>query len=227
MCGRFVQTLSPDDYAAALGQTVGGAETVSGPPCYNVAPTLPVLAIRIGREGYRWVRLRWGLIPSWSKGPDHRMSMINARAETVGERAAFRGPFRHQRCLVPADGFYEWRVECQGRQPYFIHRRDGGPLFLAGLWSHWEGPEQTVNSCTVIVAPANRTIAPLHDRMPVVLDREAALRWLDRTSPPEVLQALLQPAADDVLEFYSVSKRVNSPRNEGADLIDPVPTACG
>ncbi len=224
MCGRFVQALSPADYAEVLGLPVSGAADAASAPCFNVAPTLPVLALRTDDvNGYRWVRLRWGLVPHWSDGPDRRYSMINARAETLDQRAAFREPFQSRRCLIPADGFYEWRIECSGRQPYLIHRRDGAPLFLAGLWEHWHRGDRVIDSCTIVVTDANPVVAPIHDRMPAVIAPESATRWLAAGTPASELKQLLRPWPADLTEAYPVSTRVNSPRNDGPDLIEPAP----
>lgn len=226
MCGRFVQSLPPQAYAEALALEITTPPEVAAAPCYNVAPTLRVLALREAPEGFAWSRLRWGLVPHWSDGPDRRFNMINARAETLQQRAAFREPFRDRRCIVPADGFFEWRVECRGRQPYLVRRRDGVPLFLAGLWEHWHRGEQVIDSCTVVVTDANAVIAPIHDRMPVILSHEQARRWLNPKTPVDELRALLAPAPDAWFEVFPVSTRVNSPRNDGPDLVQPAAPAC-
>jgi putative SOS response-associated peptidase YedK len=224
MCGRFVQAQSPEIYSDALGIDVTDGPSL--PPRFNVAPTLPVLALRTGRQGLEWVALRWGLIPGWSAGPDNRFRMINARAETIHERPAFRDPFRYRRCLIPADGFYEWRAECGGRQPYFIRAADGGPLWLAGLWDHWSRGREAIESCAIVVTAADPTVAPLHDRMPVALGREQALAWLDPTRDEvDGLRGLLMPTIP--LALFPVSIRVNRPDQEGPDLVAPIaPPPC-
>ncbi len=197
-------------------------------PNYNVAPSQPVRAVRLNADGrLEMVRLRWGLVPSWSKGPNSRYSMINARSETVHQKPAYRTAFRRRRCLIPADGFYEWKKTESGKQPYFICRRDRRPLAFAGLWEHWErGGEGGMESCAIIVTVANSVIRPVHDRMPVILSAQEYGRWLDpRNEDPEELLPLLSPCADAALEVYPVSRRVNSPRNQGADLLRAVPDA--
>jgi putative SOS response-associated peptidase YedK len=206
-------------------------------PSFNVAPTRPVLAVRAGKHGGRELTaLRWGLIPSWSKGPDNRFSMINARAETVASKPAYRSAFRRRRCLIPAEGFYEWRTvggapapgrRPEAKQPYFIHRRDGEPILLAGLWECWRpdvgGP---VQSCTIVVTDASQSIAAIHDRMPVVLAPDAVEAWLDPGNEDiEALQALLRPAPGADWALDPVSRRVNSPGNDGPELLRPISEA--
>jgi len=195
-------------------------------PSYNIAPTQQVLAVRTSSAGGReMVRLRWGLVPSWSQGPDSRYSMVNARAETVHQRPAYRSAFRHRRCLIPADGFYEWGATDRGKQPYFICRRDRRPLVFAGLWEYWEGSEgNCIESCTIIVTDANQVIRPVHDRMPAILASTDYDLWLDpKTHDRDGLRALLAPCADAVMEAYPVSRKVNNPRNQGPDLLHAAP----
>ena len=193
-------------------------------PRYNIAPSQPVLAIR-ERDGARELAiLQWGLIPAWSKLP--KSGPINARAETVATKPTFRNAFRRRRCLVPADGFYEWKkLGPRTKQPYFIHRPDNKPFAFAGLWEEWRGPDgSSIESCTVITTDTNRKLAELHDRMPVVLEREDYAEWLDPANEDvESLQRLLVPAPDDFFELRPVSKTVNSPKNENPDCIEPEP----
>lgn len=230
MCGRFAQASGTAAYAKALGLS---AEHQYGDLIarYNLAPTELVLVARradYGQaeapvSGISFVTMRWGLVPHWSKGPDHRFSMINARAETIAERAAFREPFRCRRCVVPADGFYEWRQECNGKQPYYFHRADGQPLLFAGLWDRWSPPEgEPLVSCTIVVTHANAQVRPIHDRMPVVLSGEEARAWMDLETPPDELQGLLKALPDGVVDIYPVSRRVNRAGVEGAELIERV-----
>ncbi len=222
MCGRFIQSSEPESYANVLGFAISGSDAVRLKPRYNVAPTLPVLAIREENSAPAWALLRWGLVPYWSKGPDHRFSMINARAETLSQRAAFREPFQNRRCIIPADGFYEWRTECSGRQPYMVHRSDDVPLFFAGLWERWQGAQETVESCTIVVTGANAAVAPIHDRMPVALSRRGVRKWLDRRTVTEDLEGLLKSAPAELFDVYPVSMKVNNPRSEGPELIEPL-----
>jgi putative SOS response-associated peptidase YedK len=228
MCGRFIQAAALTRYTEPLGIEAGPTE--QPPARYNVAPTSQVAALRVEADGaVAWASLRWGLVPAWSDGPDRRYSMINARAETVAGRAAFREPFRRRRCIILADGFYyEWATECHGRQPYLIRSRDRTPLFFAGLWEHWQRERPAIDSCVIIVTDANGVVAPVHDRMPVCLPPEAARRWLAPDTPPDELQAMLVPAPDETVQAVPVSSRVNNPRNEGPDLAEPLPEPpCG
>jgi putative SOS response-associated peptidase YedK len=223
MCGRFAQYSDPDSYAEqfALGRVCEAA------PHYNLAPSQDVLAVRRAADGVReLVSLRWGLVPAWSKGPDSRFSMINARAETVAERPAYRGAFRHRRCLIPSEGFYEWRATPTGKQPYLIHRGDmpDPPIFaMAGLWETWQGPAGPLHSCTIIVTDANPQIAVVHDRMPVIIEPPDYAAWLHPDNrDSQALAALLRPASGP-WDLYPVSRRVNSPRNDDPGLILPEP----
>ncbi len=194
-------------------------------PRYNVAPTQP-LAVVLQREEGRFVELhRWGLVPAWSKSVGQQGArLINARAETVADSPAYRNSFLRRRCLVPADGFYEWRREGRTRQPFLIRPRDGGPMAIAGLWAPWRDPSsgEWLLSAAVVTTAANATVAQLHDRMPVILEAAAWRTWLDpMLSDPGVLHDLLRAAPPDALELLPVSPRVNSPHNEGPDLVLP------
>jgi len=236
MCGRFVQHADPEIYASRYAAELDTDGLGDWRPSFNVAPTRPVLAIRAGKEGGRELTaLRWGLIPSWSKGPDSRFSMINARAETVASKPAYRSAFKHRRCLIPAEGFYEWqaaggegsRSKAQAKQPYVIHRQDGEPILLAALWEYWR-PEDgdPVQSCTIIVTDANTAVAAIHDRMPAVLPLAAMDAWLDPdNADSDGLQALLHPSPSEDWALRPVSRRVNSPRNDAPDLIEPLTDA--
>lgn len=219
MCGRFVQSSPVERYARMFGV----ATTVESTPRYNAAPTQPILAVRVAPSGRReLVPLRWGLIPAWSAGPDSRYSMINARAETVHQKPAYRDAFRRRRCLIPADGFYEWRQERSGREPYYIRLRDGEPFAFAGLWESWQQPDgERIDSCTIIVTEANELVRPIHDRMPVILPPESHSAWLDPDQhDPARLLPLLRPYPAQAMEAWRVSRRVNNPRHDGPDLIE-------
>lgn len=221
MCGRFAQSSPLERYERAFGAT---ADTERSPR-YNAAPTQDVLTVRATPAGARAILpMRWGLIPSWSTGPDNRYSMINARAETVHEKPAYRTAFRLRRCLIPADGFYEWREERSGREPYFIRLRDGEPFAFAGLWESWQAPDGGhIDSCAIIVTEANELVRSIHDRMPVILPPETHAAWLDpERRDPAHLAPLLRPYPAEAMEAWRVSRRVNSPRNDGPDLIDRV-----
>ena len=222
MCGRFFLEASLDE----LAELFGPFEGLTPPPRYNIAPTQPVAILREDAAGGRHlVPVRWGLVPGWSKGPDSRFSMINARAETVAERPAYRAAFRYRRCLVPASGFYEWQARPKGKkQPYAICRPDHRPFAMAGLWEHWQGSDGSeIESCTVIVTGANRRLASVHDRMPVILAPEDFDAWLDRHAQhPADLLSLLHSVPDDWLEGYPVSTDVNNPQHDSPSLIRPV-----
>jgi len=217
MCGRLVIYSPPERYAELFG--VNPAYKLN--PSYNIPPTTSIPACRVNTKGERELMLmRWGLVPRWSKGPDSHFSMFNARAETVHEKPAYRSAFKKQRCLIPADGFYEW-TQANGKQPYFIHRRDNDPLVFAGLWEHWQDKEDNaIDSCTIIVTEANSLMQPVHDRMPVILNPEQFNAWLDpEYQAGDDLRDMLKPYTAGDLEIFAVSRDVNSPKNDGADLI--------
>lgn len=227
MCGRLVRDEHFDP--AQLG-FAGFSETAFAPR-YNIAPTQLDLLGRVEDDGHRRLMPSfWGLIPSWAKERAIGGKLFNARAETLTERPAFRALIARHRCIVPASGFYEWRADPagqRGKQPLYIHRADGKPLALAGLWTVWQDPEQggkSVTSHTIITCAPNRFMAPIHTRMPVVLDGEALAAWLDPllTRAADLLP-LLGPCPDDLLTAYPVAPLVNNVRNDGPELIAPLP----
>jgi putative SOS response-associated peptidase YedK len=195
-------------------------------PRFNIAPGQDVATIRIPREGGgRVVELRrWGLVPPWAKDPRMGSRMINARAETAAEKPAFRKAFRLRRCLVPADGFYEWARGPSGKQPYHVVLSNSGPFGLAGLWEHWEGSSgEEIASCTLLTTRANERLRPVHERMPVILDPADYGRWLDPDCrEPEGLSDLLAPCPDDWIELHPVSRRVNDVSHDDPGCIAPV-----
>lgn len=220
MCGRFTQRSPLSVYASMFGV---GLNILEGAPRYNVAPSQLVAVCRTAELGWReLVLLHWGLLPHWAKEPKTSYSMINARAETVASKPAYRDAFRKRRCLIPADGFYEWRPGKPRKQPYYIHRRDGKPFAFAGLWEHWEQGKDTIETCAIIVTTANETIAPIHDRMPVILAPADFERWLDPKQDAAGLLPLLKPAPAGDIEAYTVGLSVNSPQNDGPGLIEKV-----
>jgi putative SOS response-associated peptidase YedK len=232
MCGRFTQQRPSAELAALFA-----AEDLAESPGerFNLAPQQLGLVV-VEREDLRRaiVPYRWGLIPSWARDAKIGGRLINARAETVATTPAFRASFQKRRCIVPADGFYEWeRMTPEIRQPNLIRRLDGEPMAFAGLWSIWRDPTQPeaelVRTFSIITTSANATLEPIHDRMPVILPASAWDAWLGPTPvEPGELLALLQPAPDDLLERFPVSKRVNNARNEGPDLVVPLgPTGPG
>lgn len=192
-------------------------------PRYNIAPTQSVAAIRADEAGQRSLAmLRWGLVPHWAKDISIGNRLINARAETVAEKPAFRQAFSRRRCLVLASGFYEWGETPAGKVPYFMAPRNGECLAFAGLWERWRGGDDILESCTIITTTANATLTKVHQRMPAILAADAQVRWLaGETSATERL-SLLRPAPEDELEVRQVQRTVNNPRNEGAGLIEAV-----
>jgi putative SOS response-associated peptidase YedK len=226
MCGRYTLT-TPDPGALRARFPIG--ESVAVRRRFNVAPGDDVLAVTTDREGApRGDLLRWGLVPPWSKTPDTGLKMINARLETVAERPAFRRAFERFRCLILADGFYEWRpTPGSPKQPFHITRTDGQPFSFAGLWSIWHAPDGgRLRTCTIITRSANQAISPLHDRMPVILASGDESRWLDITTPPDLLTEILSglPAGDTALA--QVGFAVNDARYDAPDcLAAPAPDA--
>lgn len=216
MCGRYARFSEVDRLLHPLGVRWEGPDLF---PNYNTAPGQPVLAVR-QRDAHREaVLLRWGLIPSWAKDKAVGYRMINARAEGIADKPAFRQPFARQRCLIPADGFYEWRQEDGRKQPWYIHRRDGEPLAFAGLWARWQGSE-IIESCAIITGPPNAVVAPIHDRMPVILEPADYAAWLESDNRL-LLEQLLRPFPAELLEAYPVSLAVNKPVHGGPGLIEP------
>ncbi len=225
MCGRFVQSSEPETYAEAFH--VDRTVTEKIPPSYNVAPTDPVYAVA-EHDGERLLgSFRWGLIPFWAKDRKIAARNINARAETVADKPAFRDSFATRRCLIPADGFYEWQKKPKGKLPHYIYPPEGTPLALAGLWASWRDREtdERVRSCTIITTRPNQRLAELHDRMPVVLPESVWDQWLaEGEAGADRLRALLVPAPDDSLAFHPVSTLVNKVANNLPECIEPLTT---
>jgi putative SOS response-associated peptidase YedK len=228
MCGRFAQPRSSDELALIF--RARPAADVPGDR-FNVAPTDEVAAV-VEHHGDRTVdSFRWGLVPFFAKTAKDGARLINARAETVESSPAFRSAFARHRCIIPADAFYEWRRErdpATGRvlrsEPFAIRRSDGDPLALAGLWSSWRDPDTAARlyTCSILTTDPNQLVAPLHDRMPVVLDAADWDAWLDAATPPGELRPLLRPYAAESMDAYAVSPAVNNVRNEGPELLAPL-----
>jgi len=228
MCGRMTQRTDPGEVARIFDAEL--RDEAEFTPSYNVAPTDPLTVVLQRDDGRAVERHRWGLIPSWADSPASGAKMINARSETLTTSPAFRVAFRGRRCIVPSDGFYEWRRTGAQRQPFFLHPPAGGVLAMAGLWSVWKDPATGlwVPSSAVITTNASSQVASIHDRMPVLLPRDAWATWLDPDEKDlDLLRSLLVPAPDDVLEIYPVSPRVNSVRNNGPDLVEPLDVGTG
>ncbi|HEX3032536.1 MAG TPA: SOS response-associated peptidase [Bacillota bacterium] len=218
MCGRF--SLSKIDQLSLRF----GVEAVGGQARYNIAPTQTIPVV-VNDQEPRLVQMRWGLIPSWAKDKSLGNKMINARAETVAEKPSFKGSLVSRRCIIPADGFFEWKdLRDMGKQPYRITHRDEQLLGFAGLWDVWSSPEgERVYSCTIITTTPNELMAPIHNRMPVILTRETEMIWLDPTLvQPQLLQEVLRPYPSDLLKAYPVSKAVNSSTNDLAECVLPL-----
>lgn len=226
MCGRFALNSTPRRIAAHFKLSSDQFELF---PRYNIAPTQPVMILRQNAVSGRreLTHVVWGLIPSWASDVGIGNRMINARSETAIEKPGYRGAMRYRRCIVPADGFYEWRQSQAkskaAKQPYFIRRADGDLLALAGLWEHWQGKGgEEIESCTLLTTAANEVMAPLHDRMPVILAPRDYDRWMDvKEQDPWQVADLLKPCPPDWLVTDAVSGYVNSPRNEGEACIAP------
>lgn len=227
MCGRYV-LFTPGEELARVFDVV---RFIRLQPRYNIAPTQDAPVIRLAGDGEREMApLRWGLVPSSAKAIDDGPRPINARCESVRSRPTFRDPFRRRRCLVPADGFYEWKKigppgRDQVRQPMFIRLDGGRPFAMAGLWEQWQPPDMPdvppVETFTILTTNAAAKLRDLHDRMPVLLDPAAAARWLNEQTPEEDLLALCRPVEDDRIDFHAVDRRVNRPEVEGPACIEP------
>lgn len=227
MCGRYVSATPPDQIAAYFGAE---APEAALPPSYNVAPTSDVYAVLSDGSARHVDAFHWGLVPRWANDAKIGSKMINARAETLAEKNAYKAAFRARRCIIPADGFYEWQqhpTEAKGKkQPYFIHHPDGEPYALAGLWELWRGPQrdqEPLRSCTIITTTPNSEMAKIHDRMPVILPSSAWDTWLDRDQhDPDLLGRLLVPAPTRVISMHPVSSEVNNVRHDGPQLTQAV-----
>jgi putative SOS response-associated peptidase YedK len=220
MCGRFTLTLEPGEVQEALGLLEISPDFQ---PHYNIAPTQRV-AVVTSAVDRRLDYFRWGLIPAWAKDPGIGARLINARSETLSEKPSFRTAFTHRRCLIAADGFYEWRRSETGKQktPFYIRLKSAGLFTFAGLWDTWRSPDgETMKSCTIITCRANELIAPLHDRMPVILSEATRWRWLSPDVAPHELEKLLTPYASIEMEAYPVLLLVNNPSNDLPECIVP------
>jgi putative SOS response-associated peptidase YedK len=223
MCGRFTLRTSASVIAEQFG-------LLAVPPFaarFNIAPTQPVPVIRLqptGAESRReLVWLRWGLVPGWSKDPAIGSRLINARADTAAEKPAFRSALRRRRCLLAADGFYEWRRIGRTKQPYFVHLCDDRPFAFAGLWDSWEGPDHSLlETCTLLTTEPNDLIRPIHDRMPVILPTDAYAFWLDPAiQDPRQIAPFLVPCPSGQIKAYPVGGFVNSPSHDSPRCIEP------
>jgi len=218
MCGRYTLRTPVDSLVEAFEIDEYPASII---PNYNTAPTQEVAAVVEEDEKRKLEVLRWGLIPSWAKDAAIGNKMINARAETVSEKPSFRSAFKKRRCLILADGFYEWQKTDNGKQPFYIKMEDDSPFAFAGLWEIWKDEEE-IRSCTIITTEANNLMDEIHHRMPVILHPEDYGMWLDPDfDEKEPLTSLLKPYPSDTMEAYTVSRRVNKPSNNEPSVVEP------
>lgn len=218
MCGRYAQNTDPKK----LAKEFKVADVPAVEPRYNIAPTQEVLGVSESPDGREMTFYKWGLVPSWAKDASMGARLINARSETVQEKPAFRAAFKQRRCIIPADGFYEWQRTEGRKQPFFFRMRDERPFGFAGLWEGWEGEGgQVINSCTILTTEANEVLRPVHDRMPVILHPDEYEVWLDTdVRKLDLIKEMLRPYPAEEMMSYPVSTAINSPRNQGAELIE-------
>lgn len=221
MCGRFSLKAAPDD----LEKVLGAPPPPGYRPRFNIAPMQEVLAVAMEDDRRAPRLLRWGLVPFWADDPSIGGRMINARAETVAEKPAYRAAFNRRRCLIVADGFYEWQRRPDGKHPMRIQMRTGAPFLLAGLWERWDKKGRPLETCTILTTGPNPLMQPIHDRMPVILNQHASTSWLSPESSADELLGLLRPYSPDEMEAYEVSALVNNPGHDVPECIDPVPQA--
>jgi putative SOS response-associated peptidase YedK len=221
MCGRFALKTPP----RSIQEHFSLPGTVELSPRYNIAPSQAIAVVRHlpGKRFRQLDMLRWGLIPHWAKDIKIGYKMINARAETLAQKPSFRAAFQKRRCLVIADGFYEWAHSGKTKQPLYVHLKNGAVFGFAGLWESWHSPGGSmVESCTIITTSANELIREIHDRMPVILRSEQYETWLQDSTPEHFLQQLLMPYPAEAMEAYRVSPEVNSPTNDTPACIKPI-----
>jgi putative SOS response-associated peptidase YedK len=230
MCGRYLILSSPEAFRRLLGYP----QQPDFPPRYNVAPTQPVPIVRMMEGQRQFALVRWGLIPPWAKDPRKLTLLVNAGAESVNEKPAFRNAMRRRRCLFPADGFYDWKVEAGRKRQFCVRPKDRGPITFAGLWETWLGPNgEEMETAAIITTDANRELAKLHPRMPAIIPARALDLWLDCAMvDAATATALLEPAPEGRLEAYEISPAVNRTANDGPALIEPIvrqpsPSAAG
>lgn len=224
MCGRFTLKTT----AQTIKEMFLIEQGLHYDPSFNIAPSQPIVTIRYSPKSntraMSW--MKWGLVPTWAKDPSLGHKMINARAETLAEKPSYKGPFKYKRCLIPTDGFYEWKKCGEGvaKRPYFIKRRDNKPFAMAGLWDYWGGADGSeLETCTIITTSANELMQPIHNRMPVILKEEEFATWLDpRIQKPILLENYLKPFPSEELELYPVTTFVNSPSNNSEECLKPL-----
>lgn len=222
MCGRYTITVSLEELM--IRYLIGDTKVPYHRPKYNVAPGQQIMAIINDGTQNRLGELQWGLIPPWADSPKAGYNMLNARSETAATKPAFQAPLRRKRCLIPADGFYEWQKNDTGKQPMRIVLKNRSLFSMAGLYETWVAPDGTkINSCTILTTTPNELMAPIHDRMPVILHREDEPLWLDRNvQEPHAVEHLLRPYASDELEAYTVAPEVGNVRHDEPSCIEPI-----
>ena len=220
MCGRYLITSAPE----AFRRLFGYPEQPNFPPRYNVAPTQPIPIVRMFEGKRQFALVRWGLIPAWVKDPRGFTLLVNGRGESVNDKPAFRNAMKRRRCLFLADGFYEWSEHGGRKRPFLVRPKNGEPVAFAGLWETWMGPNgEETETAAVLTTEANRTLMPIHHRMPVVIPPEAFDMWLDCVNVDALTAAaLLVPAPEDLMEAYEISTAVNRVANDGPEVIAPV-----
>ena len=223
MCGRYTVIANPEVLRALFGYD----EQPNFPPRYNVAPTQPIAIVRLVDGKRHFALVRWGLLPSWVKDPKTFTLLINARGETVCDKPAYRAAMKRRRCLIPADGFYEWQKAGDRKRPFYVHAKSGAPLAFAGLWETWMGPNgEELETAAIVTTAANGTLKPIHERMPVIVPREAFDLWLNCTDvDAKTAEALIAPAPEGLLEAYEISTAVNRTANDNPKLLEPVGAA--
>jgi putative SOS response-associated peptidase YedK len=220
MCGRYTFTSAPE----AMRQLFRYLEQPNFPPRYNIAPTQPIAIVRLVEGERHFALVRWGLLPSWVKDPKAFSLVFNARGESILDKPAFRAAMKRRRCLIPADGFYEWQKAGERKRPFFIHAKTGTPLAFAGLWETWTGPNgEELETAAIVTTRANSTLAPIHDRMPVIVPPEAFDLWLNCNDvDAKTAETMIAPAPDDLLGAYEISTAVNRTANDSPKLLEPV-----
>lgn len=220
MCGRYTVTSAPEAIRALFRYE----ERPNFPPRYNIAPTQPIAIVRLIDGQRQFALVRWGLLPSWVKDPKTFSLLINARGESVSTKPAFRAAMKRRRCLIPADGFYEWKPVGGRKQPYYVRAKSGEPIAFAGLWETWTGPNgEELDTAAIVTTGANRTLLPIHDRMPVIVPQDAFDLWLNTDEvDARTAEAVIHPAPDNLLEAYPVSTAVNRTANDNPKLLEPL-----
>lgn len=220
MCGRYTLTASPEVLRALFAY----AERANFPARYNIAPTQPIAVVRLIDGKRQFVLMRWGLLPSWVKDPKTFALLINARGEGAIDKPAFRAAMKRRRCLIPADGFYEWQKAGERKRPFYVYAKSRAPLAFAGLWETWTGPNgEELDTAAIVTTRANKTLAPIHERMPVIVPPEAFDLWLNSDEvDAATAAALIAPAPDNLLRACEISTAVNRTANDNAKLIEPL-----